>query len=428
MSFAQRRADIREGFGPSFWVANFTEIFERVAYYATMAVFSIYLYEQIHLSSELTGQIFGAFGLAVYLLPVLGGTLADRFGFRRSLMFAFLVMTVGYFLLGSISAPWMHPLRQAMGDKWLILSILLVPALGPALVKPCVAGTIARDSTESVRSLGYSIYYTIVNVGGFIGPLLAWFVRKKLDLGFENVFRVAAACVFAMFWVTLFFFREPPSSGEARVSSVKEAIKNMLVVLGNFRFVAFLLITSGFYVIFWQEFISLTIFIRTYVDAKADVDLMLSIEPATVVLLQIAAAYATRKIPAVQAIALGFLISGLSWIFLAIHPSVAAMAATLFVLALGEITQSSRYYEYCSRLAPPNQQGLYMGFAFLPIAIGNLIAGVLGGYLLHTYGEVKHRPQQMWWVIAGIGVLTAVLMWAYDRIVQPAQAPEVASP
>ena len=151
--------------------------------------------------------------------------------------------------------------------------------------------------------------------------------------------------------------------------------------------------------------------------------LLLSIEPFTGWLaLQILAAYVTRKIPAVQAtIALGFFISGLSWTLLAIHPSVPMMGATLFVRALGEITQSSRYYEYCSRLAPPSQQGLYMGFAFLPIAIGNLIAGFLGGYLLKSYGEVLHKPQQMWWIVTGVGILTAILMWMYDKFVKPSE-------
>jgi proton-dependent oligopeptide transporter, POT family len=117
--------------------------------------------------------------------------------------------------------------------------------------------------------------------------------------------------------------------------------------------------------------------------------------------------------------ALGFLITGLSWILLAIHPSVLMLVATLVGVAIGEITQASRYYEYVSRLAPPGQQGLYMGYAFLPIAIGYFIGGPLGGYLVHHFGEVLHRPQLMWWVIAAIGVVTAGLTWLYDRIVQP---------
>jgi proton-dependent oligopeptide transporter, POT family len=422
LSFAQRIREIRAGFAPAFWVANFTEIFERVAYYGMSAVLAIYLSEQLHFSSELTGSIIGLVGFVVYSLPILAGTLADRFGFRRSLMFAYLVLTVGYFLLGSLEASWMEPLRRAMGDKWLVLAILMIPALGPGMVKPCVAGTTARASAENVRSLGYSIYYTLVNIGGALGPFMAWLVRKQLGLGIENVFRVASASVFLMFWVTLFFYREPGKSGDERVESVWGALRNIFIVLGNLRFVLFLLISSGFYVMFWQIWISMPLFMRTYVDPNADVDRILSIEAVTVICFQILVTYLTRNMAAVRAIALGFLISGLSWIFLAVHPAMSTLAALLVVLALGEITQASRYYEYISRLAPAGQQGLYMGYAFLPIAIGYAIAGPLGGYLVHEFGEVLHRPADMWWVVAGIGVATAALMWLYDRIAKPTSA------
>jgi proton-dependent oligopeptide transporter, POT family len=423
LSFTQRVREIRSGFEPAFWVANFTEIFERVAYYATTAVLAIYLSEQLHFSSELTGWLVGTFGLVVWFLPILGGTLADRFGFRRALMFAYLVMTVGYFLLGSLSATWMKSLRHAMGDKWLVLAILMIPALGPGVVKPCVAGTTARASNENVRSLGYSIYYTLVNIGGALGPIIAWLVRKQLGWGIESVFRVAALSVFLMFWTTLFFYREPGRSGEAKVGSVFTALGNMFVVLGNFRFVLFLLISSGFYIVFWQQYVSVPLFIRGYVDPKANVDLILSVDPIIVICFQILAAYLTRKMPAVKAMALGFLMTGLSWTLLAIHPTIPMLVVTLVGVALGEITQASRYYEYVSRLAPPGQQGLYMGYAFLPIAIGYFIAGPLGGYLVHYYGEVIHRPQEMWWIISAVGVLTASLTWLYDRIFKPSKAP-----
>jgi proton-dependent oligopeptide transporter, POT family len=419
LSFSQRFEEIRTGFEPAFWVANFTEIFERVAYYGTTAVLAIYLKEQLHFSSELTGWLVGTFGLVVWFLPILGGTLADRFGFRRALMFAYLVMTVGYYLLGSLAAPWMESLRQSLGDKWLVLAILMIPALGPGVVKPCVAGTTARASNENVRSLGYSIYYTLVNIGGALGPIVAWLVRKQLGWGIESVFRVSALWVFLMFWTTLFFYREPGRSEEVKVASVWTALSNMIVVLANLRFVLFLAISAGFYIVFWQQYISAPLFIRGYVNAKADVDLLLSVDPIVVICFQILAAYLTRKMPAVRAMALGFLITGLSWILLAIHPSVPMLVATLVGVAIGEITQASRYYEYVSRLAPPGQQGLYMGYAFLPIAVGYFVAGPLGGYLIHHFGEVLHEPQKMWWVIAAIGVVTAALTWLYDKVLQP---------
>ncbi len=115
----------------------------------------------------------------------------------------------------------------------------------------------------------------------------------------------------------------------------------------------------------------------------------------------------------------GILISGLGWLFLTAGGSTPLVIAALFVVALGEITLAPRLYEYCSRLAPPGQQGLFMGFAFLPVAIGYFIAGPLGGWLIKHYGEELHTPNRMWFVVTGIGVLTTVLMLIYDRIVKP---------
>jgi len=129
--------------------------------------------------------------------------------------------------------------------------------------------------------------------------------------------------------------------------------------------------------------------------------------------------YLTRRIRAFSAMTLGLLISSLGWLFLAVYPSTIGLVAALVVVALGEITKVSRYYEYVSRLAPSGQEGLYMGYAFLPIAIGYFIAGPLGGYLLHYFGDVRHQPQQMWWVVTGVGIVGAVLLVIYDRVFKP---------
>jgi POT family proton-dependent oligopeptide transporter len=420
VGFSERVKEIREGFEPAFWVANGTELFERLAYYATSAVLAIYLNENLHLTVEKASALQGDFGFVVWFLPVLGGTLADRFGFRRALMFAYAVMTLGYFLLGSLSAPWMAGVRSAFPLYWLVLAILMVPALGPGVVKPCVAGTTGRSSNDQVRSIGYSIYYTIVNIGGALGPLVAFLVRRTI--GIENVFRVSALSVALMFFATWFFYREPALSGEKAVPSVAAAIKNMFVVLGNFRFVLFLVIFSSFYVVFWQQYVSLPPFLRHFVNPKANVDLLLTVDATTVIFIQILVAYLTRKMRAFPAMTLGLVISSASWLILTLNSSTLAVVLTLMILALGEVTQSSRYYEYASRLAPEGQQGLYMGYAFLPIAIGYFIAGRLGGYLVHEFGDVLHRPKQMWWVVTACGVAGAILMLIYDRVFKPGRA------
>ena len=420
LSFGDRLLEIRRGFEPAFWVANITELFERVAYYAQAAVLAIFLHESLHLSTEQTGTLMGLFGFAVWFLPILGGSLADRFGFRNSLAVAYLTLAVGYFLMSSLSASWMAPLRRALPLFWVVLLVLMIPALGPSVVKPVVAGTTARASTESVRSLGYSIYYTLVNIGGMLGPFIAFLVRRSL--GIENVFRVSALFVFLMFFATLAFYKEPRRSGEQSVPTIAAALRNMLVVLSNLPFVVFLLIFSGFWIVFWQEFIALPLFLRGYVNPNANVDLLLTVDPFTVILFQIVVSYLTRRIPAFTAMTIGILIASFSWLVLLLHASTPFVIAALFILALGEITQSARFYEYVSRLAPPGQQGTYMGYAFLPVAIGYLIGGRLGGYLVHYFGDVLHRPAEMWLVISLIGFATTLLMWIYNMVFRPIAA------
>ena len=73
MSFSQRLEEIRTGFAPAFWVANVTQLFERLAYYGATAVLAIYLSEQLHFSKELTGWMVGIFGFVVWFLPVVAG-------------------------------------------------------------------------------------------------------------------------------------------------------------------------------------------------------------------------------------------------------------------------------------------------------------------------------------------------------------------
>ena len=114
MSASVRLREIRAGFESAFWIANFTELFERLAYYAQSAVLAIFLHEELHLSTQQTGTLMGMFGFAVWFLPILGGSLADRFGFRRSLAFAYLILTAGYFLMGSLTATWMAPVRDRL--------------------------------------------------------------------------------------------------------------------------------------------------------------------------------------------------------------------------------------------------------------------------------------------------------------------------
>lgn len=420
MSFSERLEQIKTGFERPFWVANVTELFERLSYYAAFASLARYLHEALKFPVQQASSLTGLFGGLVWFMAAFGGTVADRLGFRRALSLAYLILSCSYFLLGSLGSPWLGPIRDHMPLIVLVSVVLALPALGIALVKPAVVGTTARASKENVRSIGYSIYYTLVNIGGAAGPFVASWVHSHMSV--ENVFRVAAGSVFLMFFAVLIFFREPKRSGEVQTASLAESLKNFGMVLGNPRFMLFLLIFSGYWIVYWQEFIILPLFVHDYIDPKADTEIMLITGPLLVIALTVLLNLATQKVAPFRAITLGTLISAVAWIFLIFHPTVFMAYVTLGVVALGEIIQSPRYYEYISRLAPSGQQGTYMGFAFLPIGIGSLIAGWFGGKLIHHFGEVTHQPEKMWWAVIAVGVLTALLLWIYDRTLMPKEA------
>src|SRR5579862_5621399 len=458
LSFSTRFHEIRIGFETPFWVANITEIFERLSYYGAFASLALYLQEKLNFSTEQTGTLTGIFGGMVWFLAIFGGAIADRLGFRRALATAYLILAAAYFLIGSIGASWLAPVRNAVPLSLFVGVILVLPALGISMVKPCVVGTTARASKPNVRTIGYSIYYTMVNIGGAAGPLVASWTHRHL--GVEKVYKVSALSVFAMFFVVLLFFREPRKAGDAPPPSIATVARNFCVVLGNYRlvlpvllvalllrialwmrpawsvpwwiwiiflavmligmsrFMWFLVIFTGYWIVFWQQYISLPGFIHGYIDSHADVEMILVVDGLTVICLTLAINFLTRKIPAFPAVILGTVITSLSWLILAFHPSIWGAIFSLFFLALGEMIQAPRYYEYISRLAPPGQQGTYMGFAFVPIGIGSLIGGPFGGFLLHHFGEVQHTPNLIWFWITGIGLATAAALWLYDRFVR----------
>jgi POT family proton-dependent oligopeptide transporter len=418
MSVSLRLQEIRDGFERPFWVANVGEIFERLSYYGAFSSLAVYLQEKLNFSTEQTGTLTGIFGGMVWFLAIFGGAVADKLGFRRALSMAYLILAAAYFLIGSIGASWLAPVRGAVPLGVFVGCILILPALGIALVKPCVVGTTARASQPNVRTLGYSIYYTMVNIGGTAGPFVADWAHTHF--GLERVFRISALSVFAMFFLILFFFRDPRKPGDEPAPSLLQVVRNFRAVIWPPRFLIFLLIFTGYWIVFWQQYTSLPGYIHTYVNANARVELILITDAAIVVCLTFVVNYLARKIPPFHAVILGTVVSSASWLVLAFWPTVAGAVVSIAVLALGEIIQQPPYYAYISRLAPPGQQGTYMGFAFLPIGIGSLVGGWFGGTMMHHFGEVAHHPERAWWAISAVGFTTALLLWIYDRAVKPA--------
>ena len=136
----------KQKFPANFWTANTIELIERAAYYSMASFMVIYLKETLGMRPTMATLLNGSilWGL-IYFLPILSGTLADKFGYKRSLTLAFFMISLGYFVMGNIQKFWPGLIGQNAAQTIdytvpAILGIVLI-GIGGSIVKPCIAGT-----------------------------------------------------------------------------------------------------------------------------------------------------------------------------------------------------------------------------------------------------------------------------------------------
>jgi len=211
----------------SFWIANTMEIFERMAWYGFFSVSSLYITGAVSegglgFTSEQRGTLQAVIPFILYLLPVLTGALGDRFGYKKTFLVSFLIMTPCYFLLGQVTT------YEVFFFTFLML------AVGAATFKPVVTGTIARVTDEKNSSMGFGIFYMMVNIGAVIGPLI---VGKLRGFSWDYLFYASTAAISVNFLWLLIFYKEPTTeAASAQRRTMKKLFSDMVEVLGNSRF------------------------------------------------------------------------------------------------------------------------------------------------------------------------------------------------
>ncbi|MCM2256554.1 MAG: MFS transporter [Vicinamibacteria bacterium] len=424
-------AMLRTGFTRSFWVANVLELFERFAYYGSKAILAVYVAEQVGLGPEAAGWLVGSlFNTLLYFLPILAGTIVDRYGFRFSLMSCFTIFSVGYLMIGLAGLPAGAPLVALLGAKAYMILALVVTAIGGSLIKPSIVGTVARTTTAETKGLGYSIYYTLVNLGGAVGPLLAMQVRENVGIAWVLVMSSVTSLLLIV--ATFVFFEEPERPADAApVASMGKVLADMFMVFGNLRFVSFLVIFSGFWAMFWHIFYALPFYVKD-VLGYGRFEVIETVDAWTIILVTVPAAALAKKLAPIKAMTIGFVLATASWFVMGAFPTLTMTIVAIAIFAIGEATQAPRYYEYVADLAPKEQVGTYMGFAFLPVAIGTFVSGATSGKLVAHYigrtvdgvlipGPGAAAPQEMWYWVGAIGALSTVGMLLYDQFVAPKQ-------
>ncbi len=396
-------------FPRTFWIANTAELLERAAFFGMFIALSLFLTRKVGFSDVQTGFVSAAFASGLYFLPSFMGALADRIGFRRALLLAFAVLTLGYALLGAAG----HPALGGVGAKLVALLSLAVIMCGGAMVKPVISGTVAKCSAAEHRARAFSIFYLVVNIGGFTGktvakPLRTGFtipgtqVHLVLGLEYINYYASVTALLALVFVALLYRNVDRPDVGK----TAREILVGLWKVVTHFRFLALILIVAGFWTIQGQLYVTIPKYILRLVGEQAAPEWQANINPAVVILLVMPITHLVRHFRPENSIAIGlFLVTcaaasislspvlesaaGRSVGFfggrLHLHPVTVMASLGIAVLGLAECFLSPKFLEYASKQAPPGEEGTYMGYQSLTSFFAWLVGPIVSGFLLRAY-------------------------------------------
>ncbi len=411
-------------FPATFWLANVFELFERGAYYGLNALLGRYLTDKtggaLGFDEDEAGLLQGVVYAATYVVPILGGALADRYGYRRMLLLAFSLLSAGYFLSGQVTA------------YWVFFATLLVMATGSGLFKPIITGTIARVTDEKTSGFGFGIYYWMINLGALIAPLVAGWLR---GFSWSYVFFASSLYCALMLLLTAVAYREPPRPQSRK--SVQEVLAGALTVLSDARFMLLIFVYSGFWILYFQNFGAVLWYLRDFIDPapvnavfaylpfswKFDAEFVTSINAGTIVLLQIVVSRTVRNFKALPTMVGGILIGSAGFLLLSASQYAWVFVLGIVVFSIGEMTCHPKYYGYVGLVAPEEQKAVYMGYAFLYGVVGALVGANLGGEMytallkpLVGAEDPSGALRGFWLTFVAVGVATAVLLFAYNAL------------
>ncbi|MDD2196189.1 MAG: MFS transporter [Bacteroidales bacterium] len=418
-------------FPRNFWTVIVMEFFERGSYYGVMSILSVYLVLDVSqgglgFSKESVGVIKSVITPLLYILPILSGALADQFGYKKTLVFSFIVMSLGYFFT-SISTSYL-----------LVFASLMLMVTGAGFFKPIISGTIAQSTDESNSTLGFGIFYWTINLGAFLFPLFLIPVLK--EMGWNYIFIMAAVGTGWLLILTLFVYKEPPRP-EAK-KTIPEVLKGALLVLKDYRFVVMIVIYSCFWILYFQMFDTVLWYLTEHMDMtpvnnavnsflalftdnpswRFEAEHVTVINAGTIILLQLIISFIVKNTKALPTMIVGIALGTIGMGVLAISTHAWVFMAGIIIFSVGEMTAHPKFISYVGLIAPPDKKALYLGYSFLYGVIGSGIGGILGAFTYVRFVTEMGRPDILWLMFSGIGVLTIIGLLLYNKFLAPQKA------
>ena len=377
-----------------FWLSNLIELVERYAWYGFYMGLGLFLVGSketgaMGFSPVEKGTIMGTGSMLLYFLPILTGAIADKIGYKKVLLLSFLIYASGFFMI------------QKFNSFEMVFVSFIWICVGGAFFKPIISAMVSKTTNPETASIGFGIFYMMVNIGGFIGPFVAGIVLGK---GWNFVFMLSIAAIAINFLITLFFFKEPEQEKQSTslLQSIVQPFKNIFTMLVNWRYTVFLVIMSVFWAAYNQLYYTFPNFIEDWVNTATIYQGIHSIFPSFAELIGTPSgtisAVTLGSMNAFYIIAFQIVVSA----FVMRYKPLNAMMGGIFVLSiglflmfgmqsgwivlfgmllfgLGEMGSSPKFTEYVGNIAPADKKALYMGSSFLSIALGHQIAGFLSG-------------------------------------------------
>lgn len=423
-------------FPPSFWILNTIEMFERLAFFTFRVVAPIYIMQAndpggLHLTASQKGTIYAWWAVFQSILPIVTGGIADRYGYKRTLMFAFALMTSGY--LGAAflrDVVWINSsdpaLALAHSNFYTLFISILVLATGTAFFKPALQGSLAQNLTKANSSLGWGIFYMVVNIGGLIGPFVSTYLLAKppADSGLSPEELIAfgktawrnlllAAAAFAAFNFLLLLVLKDVPSGANKSESLFTVLERTIVNFFEPRLLVWILIMSGFWLMMYQLWDLQPNFIADWVDSgpiarslqwmplavqsmfiehtpsgpQIPQQILLNANAAFIILLMVPIAWATRKMRTLSAMIIGMITATIGIVVAGWTMSGWVLLLGILLFSLGEMTTGPKKNEYLGLIAPPGKKGLYLGYVNIPVGIGVGVGSTIAAYLYGNFGE-----------------------------------------
>jgi len=421
----EQRPRERSRFPGVFWTANLIEVLERFVYYGIYFSFGIYM-ASLGYSRNQLGIVQTIFLLFSYVVPLFSGTFADRFGFKKVLIVSYLAYLPSVLLLILT--------KSFSGIALTMLSI----GLAAGIFKPLISGTVRAVTDRTNSTLGFGIFYAMVNVGGSLGPIVAGKLRV---ISWDLSFKVAAVVVVLMLLITLFFYKEPPRQREG--VTLRDKFRDIGTALSDLKFSLFLLLLGVFFWIpFWGFFNLCALYVDQNIDTARLYLALRSVFGAgfanffsqekdgvrrvlgetishtgyIIVIFQLFVSRIAERFKAIPSFLFGLFVCAIGFVVMA-RASVGAPALVflgIFLFAVGEMISSPRIQEYITFIAPKEKAGLYMGSNFLATAIG-AFSGAIYTSLYGRFSDAGH-PGTVWYVLAAHTIVGIIVLALYQRI------------